>query len=317
MIKLTDTLNHKVWSAISAVDDEPVDVTGLGLDESDVISTLTMPDFMSADEIVKTSRTSKASGAIAVRSEDPSVKTSAIIDSKPLVFIDFDGVINAFPEDKVWRRGGQTGKWLCSRPDSDYRRKLYSLDHAFHLDSSEKITLWTPSEDGLGQTAASCRIHFSRELAKYIYDMQTSGEARVLWLSTWQPWTGMLAFKLGWNDVNDTIATVDTVRWYDPVTGIGRDTGKLYTIAAALEELKNAGASRRIVWIDDEEANDHAVDWLKSHGLDGVAPVLMIQPDERIGVSRAQWDHVKRFVDGVSGENEPGFYADRTPAQPQ
>lgn len=308
MIKLTDPINHRGWSAISAVDDEPIDVTGLGLDESDVISTLTMPDFMMADNAVNTSRVTVKS------SNSTDEKPSAIIDSKPLVFIDFDGVINAFPEDKVWRRGGQTGKWLYSRPDSDYRRRLYSLDHAFHLDSSEKITLWTPSEDGLGQTAASCRIHFSRELAKDIYDMQTSGEARVLWLSTWQPWTGMLAFKLGWNDVNDTIATVDTVRWYDPVTGIGRDTGKLYTIAAALEELKNAGVSRRIVWIDDEEANDHAVDWLKSHGLDGVAPVLMVQPDERIGVSRDQWDHVKRFVDGVSGENELGFYSDRTPA---
>ena len=307
MIKLTDPINHRGWSAISAVDDEPVDVTGLGLDESNVISTLTMPDFMLAGESVKTSMATVES------SKNADEKPSVIIDNKPLVFIDFDGAINAFPEDKVWRRGGQTGKWLLSRPDSDYRRRLYSLDHAFHLDSSEKITLWAPSEDGLGQTTTSCRIHFSRELAKNIYDMQTSGEARVLWLSTWQPWTGMLDFKLGWNDVNDTIATVDTVRWYDPVTGIGRDTGKLYTIAAALEELKNASVSRRIVWIDDEEANDHAVDWLKSHGLDGVAPVLMVQPDERIGVSRAQWDHVKRFVDGVSGENEPGFYADRTP----
>lgn len=310
MIKLTEPGDYRGWKAISAIDDKPIDIDRLGLDDRDVIDTLTIPDFMSAGG---TAKALNVDNDMTMSSNEANGEQIKIINGKPLVFIDFDGVINAFPEDKVWRRGGQTGRWLASRPDSDYRKKLYSLDHAFHLDASENITLWTSSDGGLGQTSSSCRIHFSRELAKAIYDMQTSGEAEVLWLSTWQPWTGRLALSLGWNDVNDTVATVDTVRWYDPSTGIDRAMGKLFTIAAALEELKIAGVSRRIVWIDDEEANSTAVEWLESHGLGKVAPVLMIQPDERIGASRSQWDHVKRFVNGVSGEDEHGFYADRTP----
>lgn len=40
---------------------------------------------------------------------------------RPLLFIDFDGVINQFPDDKVMRRQGRTG-WM--RPDDPHRAAL-------------------------------------------------------------------------------------------------------------------------------------------------------------------------------------------------
>lgn len=48
---------------------------------------------------------------------------------RPLLFIDFDGVINQFPDDKVMRRQGRTG-WM--RPD-DPHRAAYAPDNWFRL----------------------------------------------------------------------------------------------------------------------------------------------------------------------------------------
>ena len=50
--------------------------------------------------------------------------------TRPLVFIDFDGVINQFPDDKVIRRQGRTD-WM--EPD-DPRRDTYSPDNWFGPD---------------------------------------------------------------------------------------------------------------------------------------------------------------------------------------
>ena len=38
--------------------------------------------------------------------------------SKPVVFTDFDGVLNAFPDDKLLRRGGvnKVMTWLMAHP---------------------------------------------------------------------------------------------------------------------------------------------------------------------------------------------------------
>lgn len=46
---------------------------------------------------------------------------------RPLLFIDFDGVINQFPDPKVMRRQGTTD-WM--RPD-DPRRAAYAPDNWF------------------------------------------------------------------------------------------------------------------------------------------------------------------------------------------
>lgn len=59
---------------------------------------------------------------------------------RPLLFIDFDGVINQFPDDKVMRRQGRTG-WM--RPD-DPHRAAYAPDNwpCAPLDAGT----WPPAE---------------------------------------------------------------------------------------------------------------------------------------------------------------------------
>lgn len=108
----------------------------------------------------------------------------------------------------------------------------------------------------------------------------TRDGARIIWLSTWQPFTDSLNRALG----------VDwpTVEWYDPQTGIGRLTGKRRTV---LDRLSDA---RPIIWIDDEETTPSAQSALR--GSLPPAPVLAVGPDARIGISRPQMAAIERFA---------------------
>ena len=56
--------------------------------------------------------------------------------SKPVVFTDFDGVLNAFPDDKLLRRSGVNKVMTWAKPDSPYA-KIYNPEKAFHLDGNE------------------------------------------------------------------------------------------------------------------------------------------------------------------------------------
>lgn len=77
--------------------------------------------------------------------------------SKPVVFTDFDGVLNAFPDDKLLRRGGVNKVMTWAKPDSPYA-KMYNPEKAFHLDGNEKAH--TP--------VGSWRIHWSRTVRRHV-----------------------------------------------------------------------------------------------------------------------------------------------------
>lgn len=135
--------------------------------------------------------------------------------SKPVVFTDFDGVLNAFPDDKLLRRGGVNKVMTWVKPDSPYE-KMYNPEKAFHLDGNEKAH--TP--------VGSWRIHWSSELSDAMYALAVDGIVELWWLSTWQPYCSqILDPMLGWDPM-----LVDVVTWYDPVTKWGRETGKWQTI---------------------------------------------------------------------------------------
>lgn len=131
---------------------------------------------------------------------------------RPLLFIDFDGVINQFPDDKVMRRQGRTG-WM--RPD-DPHRAAYAPDNWFRPDRRERLLV-----RDLGRRFV---IRWNAELVARLDAL----DADKWWLTTWQPETGRLNRALG----------VDwpTIRWYDPVTRDGIPTGKRRTILDALKQ---------------------------------------------------------------------------------
>lgn len=300
MIKLVDRLSWRGYQSVSALDWAPIG-DGFLTPENTAADALTVPDFEALEK-------REPADARVEYPWDEGRQT----DGKPLLLIDFDGVINAFPEDKLLRRGGQTGSWLEKLSGDDPRRRLYSLDNAFLLDHSERVTITQINRyDECDSTTV--RIRWAGELADAIRGLEADCEADVAWLSTWQPWTDKLERELGFSPLGDETPLLSTVRWYDPVSGENRAAGKLYSVAAVLQELQAAGQQRPIVWIDDEETDAAAERWLRSRGLGEASPLLMIQPDDRIGVSRSQWKHAVDFMRGASGETGPGIYADRSP----
>ena len=205
------------------------------------------------------------------------------------VYCDFDGVLNTFPDLKMLRRGGQTRlDWM--KPE-DPRRSLYSLDNAFLLDHTEHVR-------AKGQM---WRIKWAGELAQNLHQLMLDGRIMFHWLSTWQPWTASLDSQLGFTGLTDTI------HWYDPQTNQGILTGKFHTIRIAAEKHEAP-----IIWLDDEEC--YETPRLKLETLQPSQPILMIRTDQRIGISRKQWQHINRFISdpngftGVTLDEEPSIH---------
>lgn len=201
----------------------------------------------------------------------------------PVVYTDFDGVLNAFPDDKVLRRGGVNHtQWL---KDGDPRKALYDPARAFHLDGNMQARL----------PVGRYRVHWSSELSDAMYGLAHASRIELDWLTTWQPYcVNTLDPMLGW----DPLVVHNTV-WYDPVTMERRLTGKLSTVLSRVRVERESADPSPIVWIDDEECHDDAMREIEAK--EPAAPVLMIRPNMHIGVSRRQWALVTRFVDDWTG----------------
>lgn len=92
--------------------------------------------------------------------------------ARAIVYTDFDGVLNAFPE--------------AEPKPSD----LYSPERAFRLDGEATVHV------GSG---AAYRIRWSSELTDALHELACTGAIELQWLSTWQPYTALLNERLGWN----------------------------------------------------------------------------------------------------------------------
>lgn len=143
------------------------------------------------------------------------------------------------------------------------------------------------------------------ELSDAMYALAVDGIVELWWLSTWQPYCSqILDPMLGWNPM-----LVDVITWYDPVTKWGRETGKWQTIQRRVRIECEENEPAPIVWIDDDECFEQRAQLLEE--LQPKAPVLMVRPDYRIGISRRQWKLIDTFVhhpeqfDTVTFDMEP------------
>ena len=191
--------------------------------------------------------------------------------SAPIVLLDFDGVLNAFP-DAIGVRYEDVGV----APVVECRGRMtddFGPERAFRLDGVETVRL--------GRRGGTWHLHWSRELAANLYGLAESGAVDLRWLSTWQPYVHILDGLLGWDpDV------VHNTHWYDPLTGRGRMGGKLHAVVdEVIRQLRVAdagGRPRPIVWVDDEEAS--VANALMLHGHEGAGPHAAGQP------ARVPWD---------------------------
>ncbi|MBT1162919.1 hypothetical protein [Bifidobacterium sp. SO1] len=185
------------------------------------------------------------------------------MSDRPLILIDFDGVINQFPDDKIRQRRNSVD-WM--KPD-DPRRRVYDPANWLIPDRKEHVRF---------DRRGTFRILWSDELVRRLDAL----DADILWLSTWQPHTDLLNQHLG--------VDWETIRWYDPITDAFRYTGKR---RAVISHLKT---ERPIIWIDDEETTREAQSDV--FAARPSVPVLGVGPDARIGISRPQLGMIERFV---------------------
>lgn len=197
------------------------------------------------------------------------------------ILIDFDGVLNAFPDDKSMRRGGfsdTVSKWRDDNP----RKKLYAPDHAFKPARKAIIHFGD----------ARARIRWSGELVTELLGL----DADWRWLSTWQPFIE--------SDVNPALGLngnpkVTNAQWYryspfgsTPLHGKEDYVGKWI--------VEHPGDP--VIWVDDEDADAHAWSRIKQRfGED--YPILVVNPNSEIGISRPQLELMKSFTIN----QDPGF----------
>lgn len=208
-------------------------------------------------------------------------------------YFDFDGVFNAFPDPKILRRGGQNHlEWL---ENDDPRKELYDPDkNAFPLNGNSVIKI----KEG------SYRIHWSNELTSHIRLLVGSGDLSFHWLTTWQPYTELLDNLLGFSgNINDNpvgVISTETEQWYDPDTRRGIWTGKPDIISKRIHKAYENGDPLRLIWVDDEECDCTGLKAVKNalnqYEDDGSVKVLLIRPDEKIGLSRHQFDEITKFI---------------------
>lgn len=200
-----------------------------------------------------------------------------------VIYTDFDGVLNAFPDGKVLQRGGVGHtQWLR---EGDPRKELYSSERAFPLTGNEQART----------NRGRFRIHWSRELAGMMHELALSGKVELNWLTTWQPYCSQtLDPMLGWDSRIER-----TIVWYDPVTNERRLTGKRAEVMSRVRFERRQDEPLPIIWIDDEEC--YFTPKMQIESLRPAAPVLMVRPDERIGISRRQWRLICEFLDDPSG----------------
>ena len=189
----------------------------------------------------------------------------------PIVLLDFDGVLNAFP-DAIGVRYEDVGV----APVVECRGRMtddFGPERAFRLDGVETVRL--------GRRGGTWHLHWSRELAANLYGLAESGVIDLRWLSTWQPYVHILDGLLGWDpDV------VHNTHWYDPLTGRGRMGGKLHAVVdEVIRQLRVAdagGSPRPIVWVDDEEAS--VANALMLHGHECVCSMELWPVEHRVSV---------------------------------
>lgn len=203
--------------------------------------------------------------------------------NKPVMYLDFDGVLNAFPNTGIVNYSDVGHVELVPDPDG-YRTDLYSAKRAFPLDKTAVIDF---GRRGFHE------LHWSDELAGKLYALARGGMLDLRWLSTWQPYTEMLGDRLGWDD-----SVVSSVFWYDPNTHEGRVMQKLDLIMNEIikqrERVERGYDAHAIIWVDDGAINNRTITALIHTQL--ASPLLLISPDARIGISRRQLELIYTFV---------------------
>ena len=135
------------------------------------------------------------------------------------------------------------------------------------------------------------RLSWDPTITARLRDLHESGRVEIQWLTTWTTDADrLLAAPMGLPRGLKTHARADTA----PTGFLGSlDGASGWWKLAVAREVAAAEPDRRIVWIDDDlaEQADDTGDWLAAH-----PHVLVVAPDLAVGLTHSQLDAVEAWL---------------------
>ena len=214
--------------------------------------------------------------------------------SKPILFCDFDGVLNTFPykyhriNDEFERENyAADGLEILQHGANEYALQRYPIDEEQYFRADERFI----AAAGNG----SFIIHYSSEMVDRIRNLIDTGKIEFVWLSTWRAHTITLNEHLNFRNVS-------WLDWEQKMSDYNQVFKKV-----AIRDYFTENEPRPFIWLDDvatigsvnfpeEDDGWDANPLFKKYDL----PSLIIKPFEQFGISRVELDAIEKFVEDNS-----------------
>ena len=199
---------------------------------------------------------------------------------KPIITLDIDGVLNAFDY------GRRLHSW--QRPIEE-EPALYRINH------SQKVVLPVEMCDEYGYLRGrSFVITWSDELMADIAEVARTGEATLVWLTSWNAYADFLGWKCFWRKEPSPV-----LGYVDSTNGDTRSSyvGKVKVLDALCERMlfERPDNPLPVIAFDDDQPWDS-----KRWDGSGMMPGFFhgIATDPRHGITKSQWDGVLGILGG-------------------
>lgn len=215
---------------------------------------------------------------------------------KPVLFCDFDGVLNQFP-------------YIYNRVVDDYDRAGFTAvglefitigmnEWALQRQVCDEEVFFNPDGRFVAKAGnGEFLISYSSEMIDRLRSLIIEEDIEFVWLTTWREHTSLLNKHLGFPEDK-----VSWLPWQQKMSDYNH-AGKSHAISDWFEEHPEF-ADRRWVWLDDVATRSFC-NWNEDEGFVEPARVLevanknclIIDTDDTWGISRAQMNIIEAFIE--------------------
>lgn len=210
----------------------------------------------------------------------------AVDGTKPLIFLDFDGVVNALNRFPEWVGEGKPTEldYIFKDPKKWVPGEVPVPETEFYAPTNSKVVEFHGRE---------YHIQWSDELVAEFNDIIEDGSVQLLWLTTWREYTDAL--------LNDLLGLkVPEGSWMDFPQRGGGFSGKAEAIGELYQILN---PKPPFVWLDDVETHAFSNYWegeiseANAYLTDKLgAEALVIETLGTYGISREEVAAVRKFL---------------------
>lgn len=214
---------------------------------------------------------------------------------KPILFLDFDGVINALPYKRNWIGPDGVGLYdpeLNNPKNWEYITLTPNEETHFPLDTVKKAT----------HRGREYTITYSAELVDALRELIVEDKVHFIWLTTWReatqtelnPMLDFPADKAGWIEWQDTNLSYDNPQ-----------LGKFWGLCDYIERREREGSLEKdtpLMWVDDvatigfNNLSDYEMEYRKKHPTPLERyPSLVLTTNADFGISRAELKSLQSF----------------------